>query len=316
MGAVALTALFPGQGSQFVGMGEALHRADPEARSLFERADEALGFRLSEICFRGPEAELVLTRNTQPAILVHSCAVWAVLAARDFRLQAAAGHSLGEYSAYVAAGALEFEDAVRLVRRRGELMYDSGQARPGAMAAVMGLPPRDVEDVCRQAAPAGVVVTANLNSPDQVVISGDPAAVERAMSLATARGAKRAVSLPVSGAFHSPLMEPAAEGLKAALAEVPLRDAAVPVVANCSARPVTTAAEIRASLERQLTAPVRWEESMRWLAANAGPGFVEPGPGRVLKGLARSIDRGIRVESIDGPEGIEAFAAGRPGGGS
>lgn len=316
MGRAALTALFPGQGSQFVGMGEALYRAEPAARSIFERADEALGFQLSDICFNGPESELVLTRNTQPAILVHSCAVWTVLAGRGFTLAAAAGHSVGEYAAYVAAGALQFEDAVRLVRRRGELMYESGQSRPGTMAAILGLDAPAVEAVCREAGTAGVVVPANLNSPGQVVISGEVAAVEAAMARAVARGAKKVVSLPVSGAFHSPLMEPAAEGLAAALSSVPLRDALVPVVANCSAQPVTPAGEIRASLARQLTSPVRWEESMRWLIAHAGPDFVELGPGRVLKGLARSIDRAVRVEAVDGPEGLATLAAGGPGGGA
>jgi [acyl-carrier-protein] S-malonyltransferase len=303
-------ALFPGQGSQSVGMGRALYEESPSARALFDRADEVLGVALSTVAFEGPEESLLETRNTQPAILVHSLAALALLRDMGFEPTAAAGHSLGEYSAYVAAGSLSFDDAVRLVRRRGELMFRAGQERPGAMAAILGLENSLLEDICREASTAGVVVPANLNSPGQVVLSGEVAGVEAAMALAAARGAKKTVRLPVSGAFHSPLMESAAAGLREELARVDIQDAAIPVVANQSARPVTAAEDIRASLERQLLSAVRWEESMRHLLRESGTRFVEIGPGRVLKGLARSIDRAARVDSVEDPAGARALFAG------
>jgi len=306
-------ALFPGQGSQAVGMGAALAAAFPEARAIFDQADEILGIPLSTLAFEGPEDELKLTRNTQPAILMHSIAVLTVLKNRGFSPSGAAGHSLGEYSAYVAAGSLTFEDALRLVRRRGELMYEAGMARPGAMAAILGLDEAVLEEICRDATPAGIVVPANRNSPGQVVLSGEVAGVERAMELATARGARVTVRLPVSGAFHSPLMESAARGLSEALGRVDIRDAAIPVVANYSARPVTTGDEIRVSLERQLLGSVRWEESMRWLLSNVGTRMVEIGPGRVLKGLMRSIDRAAVVANVEDPDGVQAFLASNGG---
>lgn len=303
----SLTALFPGQGSQYVGMGKSLYETNAAARALFDRADAALGFSLTRICFEGPESELQLTRNTQPAILVHSLAAWELFREAGFRLNAAAGHSLGEYSALAAAGALSFEDAVRLVRRRGELMYEAGRARPGAMAAILGMDLPGVEELCREAYSVGIVVPANINSPGQVVISGEASGVEKAVELAPARGAKKAVRLPVSGAFHSPLMESAAGGLRAALEAVTLNDSEVPVVANVSARPVQKAAEIRIALEKQLLGAVRWEQSMRWLKTNAGPVFVEVGPGRVLKGLARAIDRDLKMQSVEDPESFQEF---------
>jgi len=300
-------ALFPGQGSQYVGMGKALYESAPAARAVIDRADAALGISLSKIMFEGPIEELTLTHNAQPAILTHSLAALACLEEAGFVPAAAAGHSLGEYSAYVAAGALSVETAVRLVRRRGQLMLEAGQARPGTMAAVLGLSEEQLRAVCAEAASAGVVVPANLNSPGQIVISGEIAGVEKAMELAPGHGAKKVVRLPVSGAFHSPLMEPAATGLRAALADAEVAPARFPVVANLSARPVLEPPAVRESLAGQLTGAVRWEDVMKRLAADHGSRFVEVGPGKVLRGLARSIDRSWSVDSVEDPDGVEAF---------
>jgi [acyl-carrier-protein] S-malonyltransferase len=231
-----------------------------------------------------------------------------VLAERGVAPRAAAGHSLGEYSAYVAAGSLALRDAVRLVRRRGELMYEAGRERPGSMAAILGLDAPAVAEACRRVT-EGVVVAANLNSPGQAVVSGDPPAVERAMAYAREAGAKRAVPLPVSGAFHSPLMESAARGLRSALEAVALAPARIPVVANATARPVTEPDAIRDSLARQLLSPVRWEESMRFLLRDPGPPFLEAGPGKVLRGLLKAIDRDAACETAGEAEDIERVAA-------
>jgi [acyl-carrier-protein] S-malonyltransferase len=300
--------LFPGQGSQFVGMGKEVCDAYPAARAVYEEANEALGMDLARISFEGPEEELKKTRNTQPAILTHSVAVLAVLRERGVEPRAAAGHSLGEYSAYVAAGALAFPDAARLVRRRGELMYEAGLRRPGAMAAVLGLSAREVSTLC-ESVEVGTVCAANLNSPTQVVISGDPEAVRRAMERAKEAGAKRAVELSVSGAFHSPLMEPAYLGLREALAAVPIGPARIPVLANATAAAVQEPEEIRESLARQLLCPVRWEESVRALLADPGPPFLEVGPGSVLKGLVRALDREAVCLAVGDPAGIEEAVA-------
>lgn len=284
--------LFPGQGAQRVGMAADLARAFPAARDLLDRLDDALAFPLSRLMAEGPEEELQRTHNTQPAILAHSVAVLAVVAERLGPVAIAAGHSLGEYSAYVAAGALDPADAVRLVRRRGELMLEAGAARPGAMAAVLGLGTVEVEAACAAASAAGegVVVAANQNAPDQTVISGEPAAVVRAGELCKAAGARRVMALKVSGAFHSPLMEPAVDGLRHALDAVAFTDPQFPVVANATARPITTAREAVAQLTTQLTAPVRWVDCVL-AAASFAPSapFIEVGPGNVLSGLLRRI---------------------------
>jgi [acyl-carrier-protein] S-malonyltransferase len=298
------TFLFPGQGSQFVGMGASLAKTFPEAARTFEEANEALGFDLAHVAFQGPDAELVKTKHAQPAILTHSVAVLRVLGARGVVPRAAAGHSLGEYSAYVAAGSLSLADAVRLVRRRGELMFEAGLARPGTMAAILGLDAPVVTELCREVT-VGIVAPANFNSPGQVVVSGDPPAVDAFMVLAIARGAKRTVPLNVSGAFHSPLMANAAAGLKRALAEVTIHPAGLPVIANATAASVTEPEAIRDSLFRQLGAPVRWEESMRVLLQSPGPPFLEVGPGKVLRGLLRSIDRDARCDTAGDPAEIE-----------
>lgn len=303
MGSLAL--LFPGQGSQFVGMGRALVESSPAARAVFDEADAALGFALSRLCFGGPEEELKLTANTQPAILTHSVAALAELSAGSpgklDGVAFAAGHSLGEYSACVAAGAISFSDALRLVRRRGELMQEAVPAGVGAMAAIVGLPAEDVEAACREAAQGEVVSAANYNSPEQTVIAGHAGAVERASSACLSKGAKRAIPLPVSAPFHSPLMRPARERMEELLAATAFSDARFPVVTNVDALPVRDGTKLRDSLVRQIDSPVRWVESVRRLAAEGIDRALEIGPGNVLAGLLRRIDRTIHVESWGGP---------------
>ena len=309
--------LCPGQGAQRVGMGKDLAEAFPAARAALEEADGALGFALTRVMWEGPEELLTRTDHAQPAILAHSWAVWAVAGEKlgsggggGGGVAAAAGHSLGEYSAYLAAGALSGADAIRLVRRRGELMKDAGAARPGTMAAVMGLDADRVAAACREASGAdGVVVAANLNAPDQVVVSGDPPAVARAGELLKAAGAKRVIPLKVSGAFHSPLMEPAAERFAAALAEVAMARPAFPVVANASAQPVREAVLARKLLGAQLTSPVRWVESVQRLGELAGADatFVEIGPGNVLTGLAKRVLPGARTVNLGTAAEVRAF---------
>lgn len=303
--------LCPGQGAQRVGMAKDLAETFPAARAAVEAVDEALGLALSAVMWSGPEDLLTRTDHAQPAILAHSCAVWAVAGpALAPKVAAAAGHSLGEYSAYVAAGALGVPEAARLVRRRGELMRDAGIARPGTMAAVMGLDADQVAAACRQASGAdGVVVPANLNAPDQVVVSGDPVAVSRAAELLKAAGAKRVIPLKVSGAFHSPLMEPAAVQFAAALEAVALATPAFPVVANASAEPVRDSGVARRLLGAQLTSPVRWVDSVRKLGALAGADatFVEIGPGNVLTGLAKRILPGARTVNLGTAAEVGAF---------
>ena len=301
-----LAFLFPGQGAQAVGMGRALAEAFPEARDTFATADRVLGFGLTDLCWNGPAEDLKKSKNTQPALLTHSVAAWRLVEAAGVTPDFVAGHSLGEYSACVAAGALAFEDALVLTRRRGELMYEAGLARPGAMAAVLGLAQADVEAACADASEVGIVRAANLNAPGQVVISGEPAAIDRACENAKARGAKRAIKLEVSGAFHSPLMEPAAVGLREALAGVTIRDARCPIVSNAWARPVRKADEIRQALEEQLLASVRWEESMRLLRAEGVEGFVELGTGKVLRGLLRTIDATATSWNVEDPDSLTA----------
>jgi [acyl-carrier-protein] S-malonyltransferase len=307
-------------------MGKDLAARFPAARALFETVDAALGVPLSRLMFEGPEDELTATHNAQPAILAHTAAVFAVVGpALGATAVAAAGHSLGEYSAYVTAGALAPADAAVLVRRRGELMHQAGRERPGTMAAVLGLAAEEVEAVCREVAAAGgVVVAANLNAPDQTVISGEPEAVARAGEGCRARGAKRVLPLKVSGAFHSPLMAPAAAALHRALEAAPFRDPAFPVIANATAEPVCTAAAARRLLAEQLTAPVRWVACMQRAAALArvagqaggagngaggGARFVEIGPGAVLAGLLRRIVPEAEVVSLGTADEVARFLA-------
>jgi [acyl-carrier-protein] S-malonyltransferase len=285
--------VFPGQGSQYVGMGKDLYEGNTQAKALFSKADETLGFSLSKICFDGPEEELRQTKNTQPAIFLHSVVLFNLMKKRKFEM--AAGHSLGEYSALVAAGALTFEDGLKLVRLRGELMQQAGVEQPGTMAAIVGLDPKTVNGICAEASPAGIVQAANFNSPGQIVVSGSITGVRKAMELAKTRGAKIVKELPISGAFHSPLMESAQAGLKAALDRTEIRDAAVPVYANVTARPMRHADEIRSLLYRQLTSPVRWEESVASMVADGATTFTEIGPGKVLQGLVKRINGNVET---------------------
>ncbi len=304
-----LLLLFPGQGSQKPGMAKDLVEAYPAAKAVWDAVDDALGTPLSKLAFDGPAEELTLTHNAQPALLAHGAAVWAVVNDRvSSRVKAAAGHSLGEFTAYHAAGSLGVADAARLVRRRGELMLETGATRPGAMAAILGELSRPIDDVCREASSAGIVVPANYNAVEQTVISGEVAGVEMAMELAKTAGAKRAIRLNVSGAFHSPLMEPAGPGLGTALAAPAWADPAWPVYSNVTTQPIRAVADARELLLRQLTSPVRWVELIRGMAAaHPGATFVEMGPGNVLTGLlkrlapenpARTCGTAAEVESL------------------
>jgi len=291
-------------------MGKDLAERFPAARDVFQRVDDTLGAPLSRLMWEGPEEELTLTHNAQPAILAHSAAVWAVVGDRLApALKAAAGHSLGEYSAYVAAGSLSAENGARLVRRRGELMYQAGTQRPGAMSAVLGLATSEVDAACREASSAdAVAVPANLNAPDQTVISGDPIAVEKAGEACKTRGAKRVLPLKVSGAFHSPLMKPAVPGLQQALQQVTFAEPRVPIFANATAGPVTTGTDARRLLAEQLTAPVRWVECMQAAgAAVPGARFIEIGPGNVLSGLLKRIVPGASSTALGTAAEVEKF---------
>ena len=301
----------PGQGAQRVGMGKDLAQRYPVARDTFGAIDETLGVPLFRIMWEGPEDELTLTHNAQPAILAHTTAVLAVVGERLGMVAAGAGHSLGEYSAHVAARTLTAVDAARLVRRRGELMLEAGRARPGAMAAVLGLGTTEVESACNDASrDGGIAVAANLNAPDQTVISGDPAAVAAAGEGCRARGAKRVVPLKVSGAFHSPLMAPAVDGLLEALRDVAFAAPAFPVIANASGTPVRTGVDAKRLLADQLTSPVRWVQCMR-AAAELAPEatFVEVGPGNVLGGLLKRIVPGARAVTLGTADEVEKFLA-------
>jgi [acyl-carrier-protein] S-malonyltransferase len=285
-----LAFLFPGQGSQFSGMGEALAKEYPAARRLFEEADRVLGFSLSQLCFSGSEEELKKTENTQPALLAVSIAALRVLDEQEIRPDFVAGHSLGEYSALVAAGSITFADALALVRKRGRYMQEAVPSGVGAMAALLKLPEEKLDGVLAEAAQGEVVAAANLNSPDQVVIAGNVKAVERAMDLAKAAGAKRAILLPVSAPFHCPLMKPAQERLRADLDATAFRGLSMPLINNWQAAQITSGADAREGLYQQVPNPVRWTQSVRLLAGLGVTRFIEVGAGQVLTGLCRGID--------------------------
>jgi [acyl-carrier-protein] S-malonyltransferase len=299
--------VFPGQGSQFVGMGKDLYANYPLAKDLFDRANTIMDTDLARICFEGPEEELKQTQITQPAIFVHSMVVFELIRNAAPLPVAVAGHSLGEYSALVAAGALEFEEGLQLVKIRGSLMAQAGKIHTGTMAAIIGLDGPQVDQVCKQAEAAGIVCTANYNSPGQIVISGEVGAVRAAMELAKSSGAKRAIELVVSGAFHSPLMENAAGGLLHALQSAGIKRASIPVYSNVQATAVNEAEEIRDLLYQQLTHPVRWQEIIEHMAAAGMTTVVEIGPGRVLSGLNRRIVRELNTAAIGTAEEVAAL---------
>jgi len=307
--------LFPGQGSQAVGMGKGFYESSAVVRSLYGEASEILGFDLARLCFEGPEAELQLTANTQPAILTASVAAARVLAERGIIPALAAGHSLGEYSALVVAETLSFGDAVRMVRKRGEFMQEAVPVGTGAMAAILGLDLQTAEEICRDAVrPAGggsaeVVSVVNINAAAQVVVAGHKAAVERAVALANERGGRKSVLLPVSAPFHSPLMQPAAERLAKELERVAVSLPKIPVVRNVDAGLTTSSEDVIPFLIRQVACPVRWTDCVRRLVSEGATVFLEVGPGRVLTGLLKRIAEGVRGYAVEDPVGLERALA-------
>jgi len=303
---MSLAFLFPGQGAQKVGMGRALAEAFPESRAVFEEADDALGFGLSKLCWEGPDSELELTANTQPAVLVASIAAHRAATARGLKATAVAGHSLGEYSALVAAGVLSLKDAVVAVRRRGQYMQEAVPVGEGAMAAVLRLPLEKIEEACREAAEGQVVAPANINSPEQVVIAGHAGAVERASTACKEAGAKRVVKLPVSAPFHCPLMQPAQDRLAADLAALAFADPALPVVNNVDAAVVRDGAACRDALVRQVSAPVRWLDAMRALSGLGISAVVELGPGNTLVNLMKQIEPDLGRAAVSDAATLDA----------
>jgi [acyl-carrier-protein] S-malonyltransferase len=303
----AIAFIFPGQGSQYAGMGSDLADKFPAAKEVFETADSALGFRLSELCFKGPAEQLQLTENTQPAMLAVSIAALRAMQTEGLpEPQFVAGHSLGEYSALVAAGSFSLADALRIVRARGRYMQEAVPVGQGAMAAILGLDLSAIDAACEEAGQGQVCSAANINSPTQVVIAGDAAAVDRAIELMKARGAKRALRLNVSAPFHCPLMKPAQERLAEYLQQIAFTDLATPVVTNVDAKPIASGDEARNSLIRQVARPVRWFESVEFLINQGVQTFIEVGPGKVLSGLVRQIDRSVRCVNVEDEDSLRA----------
>lgn len=297
--------LFPGQGSQAVGMGQELAAKYPVARETFAEADEALGYKLSSLCFEGPEERLKLTEITQPAILTTSIAAWRVFTEKGARADQVAGHSLGEYSAHVAAGTLSFADAVRIVRNRGKYMQEAVPVGQGAMAAILGMKLDVLEEVCREAAQGESVSPANINSPNQIVISGAAGAVQRAADLAKARGAKRAILLQVSAPFHCALMQPAQDRLAEDLRSITFSEPKIPVIKNIDGRPTTSGKEAREALVRQVTGAVQWVKSVETLHDAGVTSYFEVGPGKVLCGLTGQIHKGVSCANIEDEASLE-----------
>lgn len=303
--------VFPGQGSQTVGMCKAFYDEYAVARRVFEEADEALGFSITKMCFEGPESDLRLTYNTQPAILTASTACAAVLKEKGISCEVAAGHSLGEYSALVNTGAMAFADAVRIVRKRGQFMQEAVPVGEGSMAAVLGLESDKIVEICQAVEAEGgeAVQAVNFNCPGQVVIAGAVNAVNKAVEALKAAGAKRAVLLPVSAPFHSSLMQPASERLAEVLAPIEIKDITIPVVANVTAKEVTSGAEIKELLVKQAAMPVLWETSVRNMVADGVDTFVEVGPGKVLTGFTKKIAKGLPALNIEDPASLEKVLA-------
>ncbi len=297
--------LFPGQGSQYVGMGKSLVERFPEAKEVFQEADDAINFSLSKICFDGPEEILKQTSNTQPAIFVHSIAIWKILNPSNGIMFA--GHSLGEYSALVASGAIKFSDAIKIVRLRGNLMLRAGIEQPGTMAAIVGLENNIVDEICTQISKSETVQSANFNSPGQVVISGSKNGVSLAMTALKLRGAKLVKELVVSGAFHSPLMVSAKSELDEALQDLKINEIINPVYANVTAKPVLNPNEIKKLLSEQLTSPVKWSESILNMVNDGAENFIEIGPGKVLQGLVKRISPTVTISGINTAEDLEKF---------
>ncbi|MDZ7359207.1 MAG: ACP S-malonyltransferase [candidate division KSB1 bacterium] len=299
--------IFPGQASQYVGMAKDLCEKFPLAQEFFSRANQLLGFDIQQICFAGPEEKLTQTDVTQPAIFIHSAIVTRLLAEKGIKPDMAAGHSLGEYSALYAAGVLDFDEALLLVKRRGELMQRAGLENPGTMAAIVGLDPAEVQAVCHEAASAGIVCPANFNSPGQIAVSGSVAGVQQAMALAKAKGAKMAKQLAVGGAFHSPLMSGARDGLRESLQNTHFREASCPIYSNVTAKPTRQANELRQRLDEQLTSPVRWVEIIENMIASGATQFYEVGPGNVLAGLLKRIDKNFAAKTVGKVAELEAI---------
>ena len=297
--------LFPGQGSQYIGMAKDLYERSVEAKEMIKTADDALGVNLSYIMFNGPEDQLKQTEFTQPAIFLHSVVLASLI--RTLQPQAAAGHSLGEYSALVSANAIQFYEAIKLVRARGKAMQQAGLDNPGTLAAIVGLEPSKVEELCKEAASEGIVQCANFNSPGQIVISGSLSGVRKAMELCKAGGAKIVKELVVSGAFHSPLMQSAKDNLLNALDNTPIYNSRFPVYANVTAKPVTAKDEIKKLLFEQVTSPVRWEETIVNMIADGFDEFYEIGPGKVLQGLVKRINPEVKIYGIDKFEDVEKY---------